>query len=114
MLLRSENISEFHLKVSRTEKELYEEFLRSEEAEIVKEMQEYFAQAKQQPGGVRFDNKSLWTKIENGVDVWLTDSCANRHLRKDLVPRAKDAILHWLRTSLAKTIRESFGCKLRS
>jgi hypothetical protein len=111
MLLRSENISEFHLKVSRAEKDLYEEFLKTEEAEIVRVIQEYFAQAKQKPGGVRLDNKSLWSRTENRVDVWLTDICADRHLRKDLVPRAKDAILHRLRTLLARTIRESLGAK---
>jgi hypothetical protein len=35
MLSRTEHIDDFHLKVSRTEKELYEEFLETEEPEIV-------------------------------------------------------------------------------
>jgi hypothetical protein len=111
MLLRSENIGDFHLKVSRTEKELYEEFLKTEEAHIVAEMREYFDQAKEKVGGIRFAQKSLWSKIENRVDVWLTDVCGDRHLRIDLTPRAKDAILHRFRTLLAKTIRESLGAK---
>jgi hypothetical protein len=33
MLLRNQNISEFPLKVSRIEKELYEEFFKAKEAE---------------------------------------------------------------------------------
>jgi hypothetical protein len=39
MLSRTESIDGFHLKLSRTEKELYEEFLKTEEAEILAEMQ---------------------------------------------------------------------------
>jgi hypothetical protein len=46
MMTRIENIEGFHLKVSPTEKELYEEFLKAEEAEIVREMQGYFAGGK--------------------------------------------------------------------
>jgi hypothetical protein len=51
MLSRTEGIDGFHLKLSRTEKKLYEEFLRTEEAEILAEMQQYFAEAKQRAGG---------------------------------------------------------------
>jgi hypothetical protein len=65
MLSRTERIDEFHIKVTRTEKELYEEFLKTEEAALVLEMQQYFAQAKSHAGGIRFDNNSLWSKIEN-------------------------------------------------
>jgi hypothetical protein len=54
MLSRTESIDGFHLKLSRTEKELYEEFLKTEEAEILAEMQQYFAEAKQKAGGIRF------------------------------------------------------------
>jgi hypothetical protein len=46
MLSRTERIDEFHIKVTRTEKELYEEFLKTEEAALALEMQQYFAQAK--------------------------------------------------------------------
>src|SRR5260221_11883633 len=70
MLSRTKRIDEFHLKLSRTEKELYEEFLKTEEAALEREMQQYFPQAKGHGGGIRFDNASLWSKIENRVDVW--------------------------------------------
>jgi hypothetical protein len=43
MLSRAERIDGFHLKLSRTEKELYEEFLKTEEAALMLEMQQYFA-----------------------------------------------------------------------
>jgi hypothetical protein len=56
MLSRTERIDEFHLKVTRTEKELYEEFLKTEEATLVLEMQQYFAQAKGHASGIGFDN----------------------------------------------------------
>jgi hypothetical protein len=51
MLSRTESIEGFHLKLTRTEKELYEEFLKAEEAEILAETQQYFAEAKQKAGG---------------------------------------------------------------
>jgi hypothetical protein len=72
-------------------------------------MREYFARAKQQPGGVRVDNKSLWSNIEAGIDTWSTNVCADRRLNENLVPRAKEAILHRSRNLLAMTIRESLG-----
>jgi hypothetical protein len=50
MLSRTERIHNFHLRVSHTEKELYEEFLKIEEAALVLEMQQYFAQAKGHAG----------------------------------------------------------------
>jgi hypothetical protein len=55
MLSRTERIDEFHLRLSRTEKEVYEEFLKTEEAALVLEMQQYFTQAKGQAGGIRFE-----------------------------------------------------------
>jgi hypothetical protein len=112
MLSRTEHIDDFHLKVSRTEKELYEEFLETEEPEIVQEMKQYFAQAKQHSeGGIRFDNAGLWSKIENRMDAWFADVCADRNLDENLVPRSKEAILQRVRRLLAKTIRESLGTK---
>ena len=36
---RTKRIDEFHLKLRRTEKELYEEFLKAEEVALVLEMQ---------------------------------------------------------------------------
>jgi len=38
MLSRKERIDEFQLKLTRTEKEMYEEFLKTEEAALVLEM----------------------------------------------------------------------------
>lgn len=70
------------------------EFLRTEEAEITRLMREYLALAKRQPGGVRLDNKSLWSKVEARIDTWITSVSADRHLNENLVPRAKEAILH--------------------
>lgn len=110
MLSRTERIDGFHLKVTRTEKELYEEFLKTEEAALVLEMQQYFAHAKSQAGGIRFDN-SLWSKIENRVSVWFGEVCADRNQNENLLRRSKEAILHRMRILLAKTIRESLGRK---
>jgi hypothetical protein len=111
MLSRKERIDGFHLKVTRTEKELYEEFLKTEEAELLLEMQQYFAQAKSQAGGIRLDNTSLWSRIEKRVDVWFAQVCADRNQNQNLVRRSKEAILHRMRILLAKTIRESLGRK---
>ena len=111
MLSRTERIDGFHLKVTRTEKELYEEFLKTEEAALVLEMQQYFAQAKGHAGGIRFDNSSLWSKIENRVGVWFEEICADRNQNQNLVRRSKEAILHRMRNQLATTIRESLDTK---
>jgi hypothetical protein len=111
MLSRKERIDEFHLRLSRTEKEVYEEFLKTEEAALVLETQQYFVQAKGQAGGIRFDNASLWSKIEKRVDVWFAEVCADRKQNEHMIPRSKEAILHRMRILLAKTIRESLGRK---
>src|ERR1700756_5896451 len=110
MLSRKERIDEFQLKLSRTEKELYEEFLKTEEAALVQEMQQYFAQAKGHAGGIRFDN-SLWSKIENRGRVWFAEACADGNQNENLLRRSKEAMLHRMRILLAKTIRESLGRK---
>jgi hypothetical protein len=111
MLSRSERIDEFHLKVSRTEKELYQEFLKTEEAELLLEMQQYFAQAKSQACGTRFENASLWSRIENRVGVWFAQVCADRNQNENLIRRSKEAILNRMKNLLAATIRESLGRK---
>src|SRR5260370_2696250 len=108
MLSRTERIDEFHLKLSRIEKELYEEFLKTEEAELVLEMRQYFAQAKGHAGGIRFDD-SLWSKIENRVGLWFGEVCADRNQNENLIRRSKEAILHRMKNLLAKTISESLG-----
>ncbi len=88
MLSRTERIDGFHLRLSRTEKELYEEFLKTEEAELVQEMQQYFVQAKGRAGGIRLDNSSLWSKIENRVGVWFAEVCADRNQNEILIQRS--------------------------
>ncbi len=45
MLLRTEKISGFHLKVSRHERELYEEFCNRAEAALLREMRDYLIEA---------------------------------------------------------------------
>ena len=111
MLSRTESIDGFHLKVSRTERVLYEEFLKTEEAGILAEIQHYFAEAKQQGGGIRFEQKTLWAKIENRVDTWIAGACADKYLNRELVGRAKEAILHRVRNLMAYAIRESLGTR---
>jgi hypothetical protein len=72
-------------------------------------MHQYFGQAKGHAGGIRFDNSSLWSKIENGVGVWFEEICADRNQNQNLVRRSKEAILHRMRNQLATTIRESLA-----
>jgi hypothetical protein len=109
MLSHTEKIGEFHLRVSRTERDLYEEFCNTEEAEIVKEMREYFTQAKQKSGVINFDRLGLWSNIQNRIDLWIREACSWKHLNPNQVPRARQAILHRLKDLLAKTIRETLG-----
>jgi hypothetical protein len=71
-------LTDFTFKLSRTEKELYEEFLKTEEAEILAETQRHFAQAKQKAGVVRFDDQSLWSRIKSTVDAWIANACADK------------------------------------
>src|SRR5258707_5432651 len=111
MLSPQERIDGFHLKLSRTEKELYEESVKTEGAALVLEMQQYFAQAKGHIGGIRFDNASLWSKIENRVGVWFAEVCADWNQNENLIRRSKEAILHRMKNLLARTIRESLGRK---
>jgi hypothetical protein len=53
MLPRTERIDGFARKVTRTEKAFYERFRQTEEAAVVAQMQDHFAQAKQTGGGIR-------------------------------------------------------------
>jgi len=77
----------------------------------VLEMQQYFTQAKGHAGGIRVDNSSLWSKIENRVGVWFAEVCADWNQNENLIRRSKEAILHRMKNLLAKTIRESLGRK---
>jgi hypothetical protein len=66
----------------------------------VLEMQHYFAQAKGHAGGIRFDNSSLWSKIENRVGVWFAEGLCRQESKRthdsaikgsDLAPYEKSA-----------------------
>jgi hypothetical protein len=114
MLSRTEKISGFHLRVSRHERELYEEFCNSAEGELVKEMRDYFTQAKQKSGVINFDRLGLWSKIQSQIDLWLGEACLWRHLNPSQVPRAREAIWHRVKDQLAKTIRETLGSGVES
>jgi len=111
LLSRTEQIEGFPKKLSVPERALYEEFGKGGEAEMVRLMADYFEQARTQPGGIKFDNKSLWSKIEEKLDIWFVDACVDHRVNPDVVPRAKEAVLHRLRDLLAKTIREQLGQK---
>jgi hypothetical protein len=108
----TESIGGFDLKGSRTESELYEHFLRSHEAALVREMQEYFVPAKQEPR--RFDSMHKWSKIETKVDLWIASICADGQWRRDRSRRAREAILERLRDQWARIIKESLGVKQRA
>jgi hypothetical protein len=109
MLSRTEKISGFHLRVSRHERELYEEFCNSEEADILREIRDYFIEAKQKSGVINFDRLGMWSKIEKRIDLWLAEACVWRHLNPNQVGRAREAIWHRVKDQLAKTIRETLG-----
>jgi hypothetical protein len=109
MLSRTEKISGFHLKVSRHERELYEEFCNGAEAELLKEMRDYFTEAKQKAGVINFDRLGMWSKIQNRIDLWLGEACIWKHLNPNQVGRAREAIWHRVKDQLAKTIRETLG-----
>ena len=91
MLSRTENISGFHLRVSRHERELYEEFCNSVEAELLKQMRDYFTEAKQKSGAINFDRLGLSSKIQSRIDLWLGEACIWKRLNPNQVPRAREA-----------------------
>ena len=62
-----------------------------------------------QPGGIKIDNRELWSKFEKKIDSWLADACAERRLKMDHVSRAREAIMHRLRSLFATTIRDELG-----
>ena len=109
MLSRTEKISGFHLKVSRHERALYEDFCNSEEAEILREMRDYFTEATQKSGVINFDRLGMWPKVQDGIDHWLREACIWKHLNPNQVPRAREAIWHRVKDHLAKTISETLG-----
>jgi hypothetical protein len=40
-----------------------------------------------QPGGIKIDNRELWSKIEKKIDLWLAEACAERRLKMDHVSK---------------------------
>jgi hypothetical protein len=75
----------------------------------VKEMREYFTQAKQKSGMINFDRLGFWSNTQNRIDLWIREAYSWKHLKPNQVPRAREAILHRLKDLLAKTIRETLG-----
>jgi hypothetical protein len=109
MVPRPERIDGFYRKVSRTEKEFYELFRKTEEAEVLAQMRAYFAQAKQASDGIRFDHQDLCSRLENTVQTWIAEVCEAKHLDRAWITRAEEAILHRLRTLMAQTLREALS-----
>lgn len=106
MVSRTERIDGFYRKVSRTEKEFYELFRKTEEAEVLAQMRACFAQAKQAPDGIRFDHQDLCSRLENEVEAWIAQTCADKHWNREWITRAEEAILHRVRTLMAQVLRE--------
>lgn len=111
MLPRPERIEGFYRKVSRTEKEFYDLFRKSEEAEVLAQLRSYFAQAKQAPDGIRFDHRDLYSRLESTVQAWIDQTCIDKHLNREWVTRAEEAILHRVRTLMAQTLREALSTR---
>ena len=109
MVSRTERIDGFYRKVSRTEKEFYELFRKTAEAEVLAQMRAYFVEAKQAPDGIRFDHQELCARLENTVQAWIAETCDVKHLNREWIARAEEAILHRVRTLLAQTLREALG-----
>ena len=109
MVSRTERIDGFYRKVSRTEKEFYELFRKTEEAEVLAQMRAYFAEAKQAPDGIRFDHQDLCSRLENTVQGWIAQTCDDKHLNREWVARGEEAILHRVRMLMAQALREALS-----
>lgn len=109
MVSRTERIDGFYRKVSRTERELYELFRKTEEAAVLRQMRDHFAQAKQATDGIRFDHQALCSRLEDTVQSWIADACDARHLDREWISRAEEAILHRIRTLMAQVLRETLS-----
>lgn len=109
MVSRTERIDGFYRKVSRTEKEFYELFRKTEEAEVLAQMRTSLAQAKQAPDGIRFDHQDLCSRLENAVEAWIAQACDDKHLNREWVTRAEEAILHRVRMLMAQVLREALS-----
>ncbi|MBV9998548.1 MAG: hypothetical protein JO015_05475 [Verrucomicrobia bacterium] len=107
MVSRTERIDGFYRKVSRTEKEFYELFRKTEEADVLTQMRACFAEARQAPDGIRFNHQELCSRLETAVEAWIADTCEARRLNRDWITRAEEAILHRVRTLMAQALREA-------
>ena len=107
MVSRTERIDGFYRKVSRTEKEVYELFRKTEEPNVLAQMRACLAEARQAPDGIRFDHQELCSRLETAVEAWISDICEARHLDREWVRRAEEAILHRIRTLMAQVLREA-------
>ena len=107
MVSRTERIDGFYRKVSRTEREFYELFRKTSEAEVLAQMRAYFAEAKEAPDGLKFDHQELCSRLENTVQAWIAQACDDKHLDREWVARAEEAILHRVRLLMAQTLREA-------
>ena len=109
MVSRTERIDGFYRKVSRTEKEFYELFRKTEEAAVLAQMRACFAEAKQAPEGIRFDHQDLCSRLETMVQAWISQTCGDKHLDREWVARGEEAILHLVRMLMAQTLREALS-----
>src|ERR1700739_2983616 len=55
-------------------------------------MHQYFSQAKGRAGGIRFDNASLWSRIENRVGVWFAAVCADKNQSENLLTVTRSSL----------------------
>jgi hypothetical protein len=106
MLSRTERIEGFYRKVSRTEKAFYDLFRKTAEAEVLDQMRADLVHAKQPANGIRFDHQHLCASLEEAVEAWIAQACADQHLNRQWIVRAEEAIRHRVRTLLAQTLRE--------
>jgi hypothetical protein len=111
MLPHTERIDGFARKVTRTEKAFYERFRHTEEAAVVAQMRDHFAQAKQTGGALRLDHPVLHARLEAAVTDWIVQACADQHLNREWIARAEEAILHRVRMLLAQTLRDALGTR---
>jgi len=109
MVSRTERIDGFYRKVSRTEKELYELFRKTEEAGVATQMRAWFDEAKGGPDGIRLNHQELRSRLEKYVEDWISQTCETKHLDPEWITRAKEAIFHRVRTMMAQVLREALS-----
>ena len=108
---RTQYIAGFHLNVSGVEKEIYEEFERCQEMELVEIIDRHFSAALRDQSGIKLENVAMWAEVETKIDAWFTGICARLHLECETVKHAREAIRHRMRDHLIKAIRAFLGGK---